>query len=205
MCPPKRYAACSPCAKVRIEQSLQEEAAHLKVVETRLRQLERSQTSEREDVVLKSVPAQPFLSFRETYTDVFDAVATVMELSEVIPRRFGKRAGHLTAVMHGEAFEMENVDIEMGYVLTRSAEQSFRLPSGRVLTPSELPALPTAACSVRVGGFEKGYLNYSDLGIWLEANNHAMLTPHREVMIVPPLPQQMDETVVEIQLPIAEV
>ena len=191
--------------KVQIEQSLQEEAARLKVVETRLKQLERSQTNEREDVVLKSIPAQPFLSFRKIYTDVFDAVATITELNEVIPRRFGKRAGHLTAVMHGEAFEMENVDVEIGYVLTRPTEEPFELPRGRVLTPSELPALPTAACSVRVGGFEKGYLNYSDLGIWLEANNHTMLTPHREVMIVPPLPQQMNEAVVEIQLPIAGI
>ena len=94
-----------------------------------------------------------------------------MELNKVIPRRFGKRADHLTAVMHGEASEMENIDVEIGCVLTRPAEQSFELPSGRVLAPSELPALPMAACLVRVGGFEKGYLNYSDLGTWLEANN----------------------------------
>ena len=189
--------------KVQIEQSLQEEAARLKVVETRLRQLERSQSNEREDVVLKSLAAQPFLSFRKIYADVFDAAASVLELASVIPKHFGKRAGHLTAIMHGEAFEMENVDVELGYVLTRVTEEPFELPSGRVLTPSVLPAIETAACSVRVGGFEKGYLNYSDLGVWVEANKHAMLTPHREVMIVPPLPQQIDEAVVEIQLPLA--
>ena len=32
-----------------------------------------------------------------------------------------------------------------------------------------------------------------------------MLTPHREVMIVPPLPQQIDEAIVEIQLLIAGI
>ena len=189
--------------KVQLEQNLQAEAARLAVVETRLRQLERSQTQEREDVVLKSIPAQPFLSFRKTYTDVFDVATTIMELHDVIPRRFGRRAGHLNAVLHSEAFEMEHVDVEIGYVLSRPAETPFELPSGRVLTPSELPAVETAACSVRVGGFEKGYLNYSDLGAWVSANNHTMLTPHREVMIVPPLPQRMDEAVVEIQLPIS--
>ena len=191
--------------KAQIEQSLQDEAARLAVVETRLRQLERDTTEQREDVILKSVPAQPFLAFRKTYTDVFDAVATIIELNSTVPRRFGKRARHLTAVMHSEAFEMENVDIEMGYVLEQPYDKSFELSSGRVLTPSELPAIGAAACSVRVGGFEKGYLNYGDLGAWLNTNNHQMLTPHREVMIVPPLPGQMDEAVVEIQLPLATV
>lgn len=188
--------------KVQLEQSLQEEAARLKVVETRLRQLERSQSNEREDVILKTIPAQPFLSFRKTYTSVFDAVTAILELNDIVLKRLGNRAGHLTAVMHGEAFEMENVDLELGYALTRPAEKPLELPGGRVLTPSELPAIDTAACSVRVGGFENGYLNYSDLGAWLSAKDHAMLTPHREVMIVPPLPHRMDEAVVEIQLPI---
>ena len=189
--------------KAQIEQSLQDEAARLAVVETRLRQLERSQTGEREDVVLKSLPAQPFLSYRKTYANVFDAVAAITELNNTVPKRLGKRAGHLTALMHGEAFEMENVDLELGYALTQPVNSPFELPSGHVLVPSELPALETAACSVRVGGFEKGYLNYSDLGTWLDANGHALLTPHREVMIVPPLPHQVDEVVVEIQLPLA--
>lgn len=188
--------------KAQIEKSLQDETARLAVVETRLKQLERSQFSERE-VILKSVPAQAFLSFRKTYADIFDAAATVMELHSVVPKHFGKRVGHLVAVMYAEAFEMENVDIELGYVSERPFEKPFKLPSGRMLTPSKLPALETAACSVRVGGFEKGYLNYGDLGAWLEANAHKMSTPHREVMIVPPLPSQMDEAIVEIQLPLA--
>ena len=98
---------------------------------------------------------------------------------------------------------MEDVDIELGYGLTKAIAEPFELPSGRVFTPSVLPALGTAACSVRLGGFEKGYLNHGDLGDWLDVNKHTLLTPHREVMIVPPLPGKMDEAIVEIQLPIA--
>lgn len=189
--------------KVQIEQSLQDEAARLKVVETRLKQLERSQSEQREDIVLKSVPSQPFLSFRKTYADVFDAAAAIMELEANVPNRYGKRAGNLVAVMHSEAFEIENVDVELGYVMNVSITKPFELPSGRVLTLTELPAVDTAVCSVRVGGFEKGYLHYGDLGVWIEGNKQQLLTPHREVMIVPPLPGQMEEAIVEIQLPIA--
>ena len=189
--------------KVQLERSLQEEATRLKVVETRLEQLGRTDPTGRKDIVLKSVPAQPFLSFRATFPNIFEVVPIMVEMSEVVSRRLGGRAGYMTAVLHGEAFEMENVDVELGYALKRPAPRPLELPSGLVLQPGELPALETAATSVRVGGFENGYLNYGDMGVWMGANNHHLLTPHREVMIVPPLPQQIDEAVVEIQMPLA--
>lgn len=107
----------------------------------------------------------------------------------------------MTAVLHGDAFEIENVDVELGYALKRPSLSPLELPSGLVLQPGELPAIEAAATSVRLGGFENGYLNYGDMGTWIEANHH-LLTPHREVIIVPPLPQQMDEAVVEIQMPL---
>lgn len=68
--------------------------------------------------------------------------------------------------------------------------------------PSELPAIETAACSVRVGSFDQCYLNYGDLGLWVEANHYELLTPHREVMLVPPIPLHADQAIVEIQLPL---
>jgi len=188
--------------KVQIERSLEDEAARLKVVETRLKQLERSQSAKREDIVLKSLAPQPFVSLREIYANPFMALSTILEFeTKVKPRLRG--AGHLNAILHSESFEMENVDVEIGYALDAPLKKPIELPDGRILSPSELPGVDTAACSVRVGGFEKGYLNYGDLGHWLKDNNHQLLTPHREVMIVPPLPGQMDETIVEIQLPIA--
>lgn len=188
--------------KVQIEQSLEAEAARLKVVETRLKQLERRQSEEREDIILKSLPAQPFVSVRQSYASLFHAMATIVELEKSVKPRL-RRAGHLNAILHSETFEMENVDVELGYTLAGAPNQPFELSDGRVLNLTELPFVETAACSVRLGGFENGYLNYGDLGMWLEANGGELLTPHREVMIVPPLPGQMDESIVEIQLPIA--
>lgn len=188
--------------KAQIEQSLREEHMRLRVVETRLKQLERGQTGQGEDVVLKSVPAQPFLSFRETFAGVPEAEGAVVELTQTVPRRFGRRLGHLTALLHSEAFELEQMDVEFGYVLDHPVHETLTLPSGRVLTPSELPAIETAACSVRVGSFEKCYLNYGALGAWVEANRYELLTPHREVMMAPPAPPDEDRAVVEIQMPI---
>lgn len=48
--------------KAQIEQTLQVEATRLRVVESRLQQLEREGGFQDKDVALKALPAQPFLS-----------------------------------------------------------------------------------------------------------------------------------------------
>lgn len=188
--------------KAQIEQNLLAEQMRLRVVETRLRQLEQGETGHSEAVVIKAVPAQAYLSFRTVFAGLPDAEAALVELTQVIPRRLGSRLGHLVAILHDDAFDLEQIDVEFGYILTQPLHEELTLPSGRLLRPAELPAIETAACSVRVGGFENCYLNYGALGAWVEANHYELLTPHREVMLVPPLPLDNEQAVVEIQMPI---
>src|SRR5579871_4026523 len=56
--------------KAEIERSLQEEAARLRMVESRLQQIDVHGQIQEPDVVLKSVPAQQFLSIREVLPDM---------------------------------------------------------------------------------------------------------------------------------------
>src|SRR5215469_3568639 len=56
--------------KAQIEQSVQEEIERLRVVESRLQQVEAYGQVMEPDVVLKSIPAQPFLALREVLPDV---------------------------------------------------------------------------------------------------------------------------------------
>ncbi len=188
--------------KAQIEQSLQDEAMRLKMVEMRLRQLEHLENEQREDVIFTSVPAQPFLSHRQIYKTASEIETALIELETAVRDRLGKQVGHLTAILHSEAFDLENMDLEFGYILDHPADDTFELPSGHTLLPSELPTLETAACLLQIGKYENVYLTYGDLGTWVEANDYELLTPHREVMIVPPLPLQREDAVVEIQLPL---
>lgn len=188
--------------KVQIEQSLQDEAMRLKMVEMRLRQLEHLENEQRDDVIFKSVPAQPFFSHRQIYKTTSEIEAAMIELETTVRDRLGKQVGHLTAILHSEAFELENMDLEFGYILDHPKDNAFELPSGHILLPSELPTVETAVCLVQVGKYENVYLTYGDLGTWVEANGYELLTPHREVMIVPPLPLQREDAVIEIQLPL---
>ena len=76
------------------------------------------------------------------------------------------------------------------------------LGGGDTVAMSILPQVPSAACAVRVGGFENGYESYANVGRWVEANGYELAGAAREVFIVPPNPDRMDETVCEIQFPI---
>ncbi|NJO81759.1 MAG: MerR family transcriptional regulator [Blastochloris sp.] len=188
--------------KAQIEQNMQADLARLRIVETRLRQLEQYDTGRFEEVLIKAVPAQTYLSFRAIFAGLPEVEAALWELTQVVAGRLGSRIGHLVAVLYDEGFNLEQIDMEFGYILQQPLDTKLALPSGRVLQLSELPAIETAACSVRVGGFENCYLNYGALGAWVEANRYDLLTPHREVMLVPPLPLRNAQAVVEIQMPI---
>ncbi|MEM7284321.1 MAG: helix-turn-helix domain-containing protein, partial [Pseudomonadota bacterium] len=109
--------------KSQIEQTLQDEIARLRIVEARLRQVENEGALREDDVIVKSIPAQPFLSVRRVLPNLFDGAGLAAELTTRLPMRLGsKNLGHFTAVIYGDAFRMENADVEMGYLLNNPVE-----------------------------------------------------------------------------------
>ena len=129
-----------------------------------------------------------------------------MEMNKLLPRRIPKKKlGFFTALFHTDAFVIENPDVEMGFLLNEAVDESLQLSSGHKLTMRILPRVEMAACAVRIGGFENGYESYGNVGRWLEANDYRLAGPVREVFIVPPHPERVEETVCEIQLPVTMV
>lgn len=189
--------------KSQIEQTLQDEIARLRTVEARLRQIELEGELREVDVVIKSIPEQPYLSLRRVLPNLFDGMEIIGELTTRLPMRLGaENLGHFTAVLHGDAFRMENADVEMGFLLNNPVESPLRLPSGDRITTSVLPAVEAAVTAVRVGPFENGYEPYAALGAWVEENGYQLNGPAREEFIVFPAPNSNEETVVEIQIPV---
>jgi len=191
--------------KAQIEQSVAAELDRLRTVEARLQQLDHEGAFSHDDVVVKSVPAQPYLSLRHTLPYLFDGVALIHEIATYLPARIGsKRVGAVTAVMHGEAFALENVDIELGVVLTAAVDDSLTLPNGTRVAMRMLAAMDTAVTAVRVGAFENGYRSYAVLGRWVEQNGYRFVGPAREVLLVLPSADHGTDAVVEIQFPVAK-
>jgi len=89
----------------------------------------------------------------------------VHEIKSRLPLRVGaKNLDNFTVVFHDNAFQLENVDVEMGYLLNNRVESPLSLPSGDQIIMSESPTVETAATAVRLGTFENGFGPYSDLG-----------------------------------------
>ncbi|NER82349.1 MAG: MerR family transcriptional regulator [Leptolyngbya sp. SIO1D8] len=190
--------------KAQIEQTIQAEAVRLRAVESRLQQLERKGQIQDDDVVLKSLPAQPFLALRHQCHSVSEAFAIVNDIGQIVPNQVKTKAlGHFAAVIHGEQYEPDDLDLELGFLLNQDLDIKVPLSSGLEMTVRELPSIPTALTAMRFGGPEKGIPCYSAIGTWAETHQYQLIGPGREVFLVPPKPGHESEMVVEIQYPIA--
>ncbi|MEM8933128.1 MAG: hypothetical protein AAGE94_18215, partial [Acidobacteriota bacterium] len=150
-----------------------------------------------------SVPAQRFLALRDHYSLMTDMLPVVQELLDVLPKQFGPKLGYMTAIVHGNGFDLENIDAELGFAIELDAGSTVRLPSDRVLAVRELPAIERMATVARHGSFENNCRSYSALGQWLERHDLRLAAPAREVFLVPPSCDDLDSVVVEIQAPVA--
>jgi DNA-binding transcriptional MerR regulator len=188
--------------KSQLEQTLREEVARLNSVETRLVQLERQGRFQDYDVVLKTIPAQRWLSWREVYPTRPDGLAVMWQLLRELPERAGSRSlGPFTIVFHFDALEYENVDIEMGYPLLSGTSDALTLPGGRTVTVNDLPSVEVASV-VRHGWVDLNVSCYASLGEWIEAHDYQFAGPGREVSLEPPVPGREREAVAELQIPI---
>ncbi len=190
--------------KAQAEQAVRDEVARLRSIEARLTQIEGGDLSGKLDIVIKSVPAQPYLSLRKTCASFDAASATLMEMFQTLPSLVGdKNLGHFTAILHSEMYDTADVDLEMGFILNGKAPSQHTLPSGLTVAVRTLPAVAMMVTAVRVGPPETSLTCRAGLANWVESNGYEFAGNGRELFIVPPLPGKEHETVMEIQYPIA--
>ncbi len=188
--------------RAQVAHTVQEETARLKLIESRIEQIDCGNDPAAVDMVIKSVPMQSYLSVRTVSADMAAGYALFQRVMTEVPRAVNANClGPLTVVMHLEPFEWEQMDIEIGFVLQDKLAISVTLSDGKVLTVNTLHALPRAATSVRVGPIETGHGSYQAIGRWIEVQHMRLDGPAREVILEPPTASS--DMVTEIQVPIA--
>ena len=189
--------------KAQVEQEIQEKVTRLHHIEARIRQVEQQGELSPNDIVIKGFPAQSIYGTRVVCPHPRHGAAYRMEMTRLVHHHIShKKLGHFIAVVHEEGFTFNNVNVEMGFLLNKTVNKSLQLSSGQKLTVRTLPPVETVACVVRVGGPEKGYESYGNIGRWLEANDYQMAGPIRELFIVQAPPERMEELVCELQVPV---
>jgi DNA-binding transcriptional MerR regulator len=192
--------------KAQLEQMLHEEIARFRYIESRIEQIDKAGQLEEYGLVLKSIPPQQFISNRHICKSLPEALMVLQEMTQVLPRTIGrKNLGHFTVVSHSDMFDMENLDLEMGFVLFDDYEDEISLSDGSLMIVRELPAVDTMLTVTRLGNPQEGHGCYSSVGFWLEANGYQINGLGREVFIQPPIPGKEDETVTEIQFPVQKI
>jgi len=192
--------------KAQVEQNLRQELDRVKSIEERIWQIESEGVLSDDDVVLKSIPEQKFLSTRQTFTTIQEGFELIYEIHRLLPEKVGNKPLGLFGVwFHTESFATEYLDVEMGFLLEHEIAERLPLSEGRELTIKTLPAIPTMATVARVGIYNDSVGHYGALGTWIEDHDYMIDGPGWEVFLEPFTAGQEDSAVIEIRIPVKPV
>jgi DNA-binding transcriptional MerR regulator len=187
--------------KAEVEQTMLEEQQRLRRIEARLRQNQQSEDAL--DVVVKSVPAQLFLSVRTIVPSPEELLQLVQHIQRTLPARVGRRVlGQFAGVVYTDGFTYTNNDVECGYLLKKPVEEPIMLSEEYTLRMHELPAVASMATAVQTGGPDLVFVALGRIAQWIEANGYRIAGPYREIGIELPDSGIFDDIVVEVQMPV---
>ena len=190
--------------KAELEQTLLEDVQRLRRIEARLQQNQMSDDAL--DVVVKSIPAQLFLSIRAIIPSPEEMLQLVQHVQRVLPSKVDHRIlGPFAGVVYSDSFTLRYNDVEFGYLLKKSVEDPIALSEEYVLRMHELPAVKTMATAVQIGGPDLVFVALGRIGQWIEANGYRIAGPYREIGLELPSSGTFDEMIVEVQMPIEKM
>jgi DNA-binding transcriptional MerR regulator len=189
--------------RAQVAQGLREEEVRLRHIESRIAQIDKSGGIEGYDVVMKSVTATPFLSLRCACKGMDEAFRMVLNVAEAGATQIGPGLRDKLIVVSRNEAETDELDLEIGYSLTRPTNGSPAIVGDLVLRGGVLPAVEQMATIVRQGTNAQSHAPFSAIGTWIEANHFAIAGPCREVFLEPVTgPPGFAGALVEIQFPV---
>lgn len=190
--------------QAQIEQAVAEDQARLRRVASRLKQIELHGTFPQYEITTRPLPEIHFLSIREPVPVLRQAGRLYYEVADAVLRHAPTQVGHCMAVFHDPIFRDRGTDFELGYQLLQPQELEVPLADGRQLTVKQLAPIPQAVTCVHVGPWSEIHVGFSAIGYWLEANHLTINGQSREVYLNLVPPEEDEQLVVEIQIPITE-
>lgn len=192
-----------------IAQTLAAETERLRMIESRISQLDEEGRLSVDDVLIRDEPARTVLTARTTVRSFLEARGIIQQMVQSIPRGVPREAlGSIIGIVHSPEFEPDQIDVELGYILNRDhrlnpgSGESGLTAAGLEMCVRELPGVARMAVCVRIGLPEQAHLVTAKIGQFVENNRYVLAGPGREVFLQTPHPDRMEESVVEMQYPI---
>jgi len=190
--------------KAEMEQTVFEDLQRLRRIEVRLQQ--NKMVDDAPDVVIKSIPERPFLSVRTLFSTAEEMLQLIEQMLHVVPTRVGSGVlGHFAGVFYTDGFTQSNNDADLGYFLKKSVKKPILLSEDCVLRMHELPSVETMATSVQVAGPDPALIGLGKIAQWIEGNGYRIAGPYREIGYDISSLSDLEEAVIEIQMPVEKV
>lgn len=187
--------------RAQVEQSLRSEESRLRHIESRIAQIDRDGTIGDYDVIVRSVPATPFLSTSASFgalEEVVQALCTVAAHGQ----RLRPSLRDKLIVVSGNEDDSPALDLDIGFSLHHPTNRDLPIPGLGVLVAAELPPAEMATI-VRAGTDPTSHSAFAAIGTWIEAHDHQLAGPCREVFLEPfSDPGGFATALVEIQFPL---
>jgi DNA-binding transcriptional MerR regulator len=191
--------------RAQVERSLKEEEVRLRHIESRIAQIDRDGRVGGYDVVMKSVPATPFLSLNCICSTLDEVVRMIRAVAVDGGRQIRPALRDKLVVVARNDHDDEKLDLDIGFSLTRASKANMRITGDLMLRAGELPAVDTMATIVRPGTNAESHTSFGTLGAWIETNSYEIVGPCREVFLEPIIgPPGFEGALVEIQFPICK-
>ena len=199
-----RLRAMLELRRADAERALAEEAVRLRQIEARIVQLETGSEGDLDDVLMRAEPARTIVAVRDTVGSFVEARMIIGDLARILPKHVPRESlGPIIGIAHSAEFEPDAIDVELGFVLIGELPQDLPSIGRRQLQVRELQAVPHMAACVRVGLPEDAHLITGKIGRYVESSGFRLAGPSRELFMRPPRADRMEESVVEMQFPVA--
>lgn len=187
--------------RAELEKKLLDDMQRFRRIESRLSTYVKDATP-LPDVVMKSVPKVEIISTQHLISRD-GGLSFFGQLMHYLHEQVDMRQlGHMMLMAQVDEFLAENINIEFGFVVKGKIPDTIRLTDDIVLQKRELPAIPQMATIVHVGHPQTASIPYGELGTWIEMNGYRMAGLQREVFIESPASGNLDDVVMELQIPV---
>lgn len=182
--------------RAQIEEQIRAETQQLSDVEHRLEMLRQGQRVDDMPVVVKEMPARPYLYQHEAVYSYSEMLEMGNRIHQLV-RRHRDKFHHYLSIFHANDDPDVFIEWEFGIVPKGS---TLDLP----LMYKELPKTDSMACLVYQGNKVDAGRSYHALGMWMDRNNYIGIGPSHELYVEWIDPRESDQLVVEIQYPVKQ-
>jgi DNA-binding transcriptional MerR regulator len=188
--------------RAQIEGQIEQEQRRLRRVASRLKHLETKGMARRHEPVEKSLPAQPYLSLRQPLPYFRQAGQILRQVSQAVLEQQVPGLSHPMAIFHDPFFRTRKTDFEFGFLLKEELQMDIAIGGGKSLVVRQASAVPMALTCLHRGPWPELQLGFAALAGYLSKNSLRLAGRPRELYLNFVPPEQDEELVVEIQLPV---